>query len=77
MPDSVDWSVTTFEGNRLRQHQEFMRLSFRDKLLVIERLCELTPRFESARRRGKALPGAVVDSDKSAMDETRNKGRPS
>lgn len=51
--DSVDWSVTTFEGNRLRQHQEFMRLSFREKLLVIERLGELTPLFESARRRGE------------------------
>ena len=63
MADSVDWSVTTFEGNRLRQHQEFMRLSFRDKLLVIERLCELTPLFESARRRGETRPRTVTETE--------------
>jgi hypothetical protein len=63
MPNWVDWGVTTFEGNRLRQHQEFMRLSFRDKLLVIERLCELTPLFESARRRGETRPRAVTETE--------------
>lgn len=63
MADSVDWSVTTFEGNRLRQHREFMQLSFRDKLLVIERLCELTPLFESARRRGETRPKPVTETE--------------
>ncbi len=63
MADSVDWSVTTFEGNRLRQHREFMRLSFRDKLFVIERLCELTPLFQSARPRGEAHPVTVADTE--------------
>lgn len=63
MSDSVDWSVTTFEGNRLRQHQEFMRLTFREKLLVIERLCELTPLFESARRGRTARPQTPPEAE--------------
>jgi hypothetical protein len=32
MPDEVDWTVTTFEGNRRRQLEEFAALPFRDRL---------------------------------------------
>jgi len=33
MPDEIDWSVTTFAGNRRRQHEEFLALSFREKVV--------------------------------------------
>lgn len=36
MTDDIDWSLTTFEGNRLRQHREFLALSFREKMQWIE-----------------------------------------
>jgi hypothetical protein len=34
--DDIDWSLTKFEGNRLRQHREFLALSFREKMQWIE-----------------------------------------
>jgi hypothetical protein len=39
--DSVDWTETTFEGNRMRQHNEFMALSFREKMIRVEEMCEV------------------------------------
>jgi hypothetical protein len=36
--DDIDWSLTTFEGNRIRQHREFLALSFREKMQWIEDL---------------------------------------
>jgi len=55
MADPTDWSVTTWEGNRLRQHQEFMALSFREKLAVVEQLGE-TAAFFAERRRARGQP---------------------
>lgn len=52
MTEPADWSVTTWEGNRLRQHREFLALSFREKLEVVERLGE-TAAFFAARRRAR------------------------
>jgi len=49
MSDVSDWSATAWEGNRRRQHQEFLALSFRDKLIVLEQLGEVT-RFFAERR---------------------------
>ena len=40
--DDIDWSSTTWEGNRLRQHREFYALPFREKMLRIEQLGEMT-----------------------------------
>lgn len=34
--DEIDWSVTTWEGNRRRQHQEYYALPFRRKLELLE-----------------------------------------
>ena len=56
MAESVDWSLTTFEGNRRRQHLEFLQLPFREKLLVIERLGEVAALLTSARDTGQTLP---------------------
>lgn len=49
MPESIDWSVTTYEGNRRRQHQEFRSLSFREKLARIEEMGEVAAHFASRR----------------------------
>jgi len=45
--DEIDWQVTTFAGNRRRQHQEFRALSFREKLAVIEDLGDVGAFFAS------------------------------
>lgn len=36
MPDEIDWALTTWSGNRRRQHLEFQRLTFSEKLDAIE-----------------------------------------
>lgn len=55
MSDSVDWSVTSWEGNRRLQHQEFLALPFRDKVRAIEQLGEIAEWFAD-RRRARGLP---------------------
>jgi hypothetical protein len=52
-PDKVDWSLTTYEGNRRRQHQEFRALSFREKLKRIEEMEAVAEHF-AARRTGNS-----------------------
>lgn len=55
MSEREDWDSTTWEGNRRRQHREFLALSFRQKMQVIEELGEVA-RFFAARRRARGLP---------------------
>lgn len=45
-PD-IDWTATTFEGNRRRQHEEFLALPFREKIKAIEMLGEMAAWFAS------------------------------
>ncbi|MFI5309703.1 MAG: hypothetical protein ACHQQ3_00605 [Gemmatimonadales bacterium] len=57
MADEPDWTLVTWEGNRLRQHREFQALTFRQKLQVIENLGEVTAYFAlRARMRAAAVP---------------------
>jgi hypothetical protein len=56
MPDEIDWTVATWEGNRRRQHEEFRALTLRDKLSIIEQMGEVAAVFshraETERRAG-------------------------
>jgi len=56
MTDPVDWSLTTFEGNRRAQHLAFLALPFREKLLMIEQLGELAEALARSRAVREALP---------------------
>lgn len=49
MLDEIDWSVTTFEGNRLRQHEEFQALPLREKLKRIEQTEVVAKHFSAFR----------------------------
>ncbi len=49
MADEIDWSLTTYAGNRRRQHAEFRALSFREKLMRIEQM-EAVAQYFAARR---------------------------
>lgn len=51
----VGWESTTWEGNRRRQHEEFMALSLRAKLKEIERLSEVQASLEAARAKAGAV----------------------
>ena len=65
MADEIDWQLTTWEGNRRRQHEEFRRLSFREKLLVIEQLGEVSALFAAKRQeriRRETLSGRRFES---------------
>ncbi len=55
MGDVTDWGVASWEGNRRRQHREFLALPFREKLAIIEHLGEIAE-FFSERRRARGLP---------------------
>jgi hypothetical protein len=57
MPEETDWSLTTFEGNRRRQHQQFHALSLREKLARVEQMGEVAEHFASSRpSHGQPLP---------------------
>lgn len=45
MADRIDWTLATYEGNRRRQHEEFLALTFREKLAVIEELDHIARHF--------------------------------
>jgi hypothetical protein len=47
---SDDWSSTSWEGNRLRQHREYLALPFREKLRRLEQLAEVAAVFAALRR---------------------------
>lgn len=49
MPESFDWTVTTYAGNRQRQRDEFRTLTFREKLSRIEQLGEVAAYFTTRR----------------------------
>ena len=53
--DRLDWSLTTWKGNRLRQHREFLALPFRRKLELMEEMCESARRIMEIRKR-EGLP---------------------
>ena len=54
MADSSDWSLATWEGNRLQQHRDFLALPFREKLRVLEHLGEVAS-FFAERRKARGL----------------------
>ncbi len=45
MPEPVDWSLTTWDGQRLRQHREFLALPFREKMQQLEELARTADRL--------------------------------
>jgi len=47
--DDIDWSLTTFEGLRMRQHQEFRALPLREKIECIEEMDRLAEYFAAKR----------------------------
>jgi hypothetical protein len=51
-PDGIDWSLTTYEGNRRRQHEEFRALPLREKLARIEQMEAVAEHFSSRRPPG-------------------------
>lgn len=50
MTEEIDWTLATWEGSRRQQHREFLALSLREKIQVLEDLGEvarvLAPRAE-------------------------------
>lgn len=64
LPDDIDWSVTTFEGNRRRQHAEFCALSFREKLAALEDMDAILAVLGGRKFAGGGTVGGVGDSDR-------------
>lgn len=58
VPDEIDWKLTTFEGLRLHQHREFMKLSFREKIERLEQMCEAEEALQQAMRAAEAARAA-------------------
>ncbi len=51
----IDWSLTTWKGSRLQQHREFLALSFRRKLEIIEGLADMARKSQEWRK-SRGLP---------------------
>ncbi len=49
--EEIDWSLTTWKGSRRQQHQQYLALSFRQKLESLEALCDLSRNFLEQRRK--------------------------
>jgi hypothetical protein len=69
MTEPIDWSMTTWEGNRLRQHREFRALSFREKMEAIERLGEVEA-FFAERRRTRGMPVSLKSHRRRPPEES-------
>jgi hypothetical protein len=67
VPDDAIWRLSTWEGNRRRQHQEFRALPLREKIAIIEQLGEVTELFASRRR----ARGLAVSSPEGRARESR------
>jgi hypothetical protein len=58
MHDRIDWDLTTYEGVRRRQRQEFCALPLREKIALVEQMGEIAADF-AARRAARLAPRAV------------------
>ncbi|MEQ1858003.1 MAG: hypothetical protein ABL963_16230 [Longimicrobiales bacterium] len=66
MSDDV-WAGVTFDGNRRRQQEEFMKLSFREKLEVLDRMAEVAAKLGG---------GSHAQSERSAPIVSTREGKP-
>jgi len=60
VPEPVDWSLASFDGNRRAQHAAFFALSFREKLERLEQMAEVERRLQGTPRAAeqpRPLPG--------------------
>lgn len=64
-PEPIDWSLTTWKGSRLRQHREFLALSFHRKMELLE---EMSQRFPKER---ESLPSQQNLSVMKGMGDQR------
>ena len=48
----IDWSLTTWEGNRRAQLRQAQKLTIRERLAAAEGLAEVARRFEQIRAQG-------------------------
>lgn len=70
MPEPIDWSAATFDGNRQRHHEEFRRLPFSEKLARLEEMAEVAATFAARRQaRGCAAPPAECRPEVPSADE--------
>lgn len=51
--DDIDWSLTTWEGNRRAQLRHALTLTVRERLQVLDGMSELSERFRRMREAGK------------------------
>ncbi|MGH7664304.1 MAG: hypothetical protein ACRENI_08445 [Gemmatimonadaceae bacterium] len=65
----IDWGLGTFEGARREQLRRWCALTFREKLLVVEEMAEVSERLRQVREhegrdfyRGEALDGMPLAS---------------
>ncbi len=53
IPDDIDWSLTSWEGNRRAQLCRWRALSLREKLLALKDMTEVAEHFGRMRATGK------------------------
>ncbi|HEY3216541.1 MAG TPA: hypothetical protein VGK93_08610 [Candidatus Eisenbacteria bacterium] len=63
MPDVAGWSAAGWHEHRRRQHREFLALSFREKLAILEQMGEVAG-FFAQRRATRGLRVATRRSER-------------
>lgn len=53
-PQRADWSVATFDGNRMRQLREIQALPLSEKLARVEEMAEIVRHFAAMRKGSSA-----------------------
>ncbi len=85
--NSIDWSLTSWEGSRRAALRDWMKLTLTEKWRAVEEMADLGRATIERRRRqglpyidpytGERVPGAAVREDSPASDEKLERGKES
>lgn len=64
----IDWSLTTWEGNRRAQLRRALSITLRERMQAVEDMAEIARRFEETRANGKMWTISQVVSGESVRD---------
>lgn len=77
-PDAeIDWSLTTWEGNRQAQLERTLTLTVRERLLAVEGLADIARRFQEMRAQGRFKRPAGTDTGTSTAADSEGHPAPS
>jgi len=62
--EDIDWSLTTWEGNRRAQLRYALTLTLRERMEAVQGMADVARRFEQMRREGSFRSAAASEKGK-------------